>query len=125
MEKGRHTCRDTRRDVEVNALVKTLADRLAVVKAKTVSDALGHVEAASHVNKLAATLEKIGAKIIGDRMRDVEGEALVDRTLSTHWVMCRPTTGGHAGSHGNRVGGQHTWRHILPCAAPGTGRNTN
>lgn len=44
-------------------MVKTLADRLAVVKAKTFSDALGHVEAASHVNKLAATLEKIEAKM--------------------------------------------------------------
>ena len=36
MKKERDTCRDTRSDVEVNELLKTLADRLAVV---------GHVEA--------------------------------------------------------------------------------
>ena len=36
MKKGRDTCRDTRSDVEVNELLKTLVDRLAVV---------GHVEA--------------------------------------------------------------------------------
>ena len=44
MQKGRDTCRDTRSDLEVNALLKTLADRLAVVKGKKFSDALGHVE---------------------------------------------------------------------------------
>ena len=31
--------------MEVNALLRTLADRLAVVQAKTFSDALGHVQA--------------------------------------------------------------------------------
>ena len=31
--------------MEVNALLRTLADRLAVVKAKTFCDALGHVQA--------------------------------------------------------------------------------
>ena len=31
--------------MDVNALLKTLADRLAVVKAKIFSDALGHVNA--------------------------------------------------------------------------------
>ena len=31
--------------MKVNALLKTLADRLAVVKAKRFSDALGHVKA--------------------------------------------------------------------------------
>ena len=45
MEKGRDTYRDTGIDVHVNALLKTLADRLAIVKAKKFSDALGHVEA--------------------------------------------------------------------------------
>ena len=45
MEKGTDKCGDTRSDVEVNALLKTLADRLAVVKAKKFSDALGHVKA--------------------------------------------------------------------------------
>ena len=43
-KKGRGTCRDTRSDV--NALLKTLADSLVVVKDKKFSDALGHVEAA-------------------------------------------------------------------------------
>ena len=43
-KKRRETCRDTRSDVQVNALLKTLADRLAVVKGKKFSDALGHVE---------------------------------------------------------------------------------
>ena len=45
MEKGRDTYRDTGIDVDVNALLKTLAERLAIVKAKKFSDALGHVEA--------------------------------------------------------------------------------
>ena len=45
-KKGRDTCCDTRSDVQVNALLKTLAERLAVVKGKIFSDALGHVEAA-------------------------------------------------------------------------------
>ena len=31
--------------MQFNTLLKTLADRLAVVKAKTFSDALGHVQA--------------------------------------------------------------------------------
>ena len=70
MEKGRHTCRDTRRDVKVNAFLKTLAARLAVE---------GHVEPDRLANKLAAPLEKMEAKTIGD-VRDVVTEALVDRT---------------------------------------------
>ena len=45
-KKGRYTCRKTRSDLEVNALLKTLPDRLAVVKGKKFSEALGHVEAA-------------------------------------------------------------------------------
>ena len=64
--------------MEVNALLKTLADRLAVVKAKTFSDALGHVKADCLANKLAATLEKMEAKTVGGRLHDVVGEALVD-----------------------------------------------
>ena len=56
-KKGRDTCRDTRSDVQVNALLKTLADSLAVVKGKKFSDALGPVQAALLANKLAATLE--------------------------------------------------------------------
>ena len=66
--------------MHVNALLKTLADRLAVVKTKKFSDASGHVKADRLVNKLAATLEKMKAKTIGGRLRDVVGEALVDRT---------------------------------------------
>ena len=45
--------------MEVNVLLKTLADRLAVVKAKKFSDALGHVKADCLANKLTATLEKM------------------------------------------------------------------
>ena len=67
-------------DVEVNALLKTLADRLTVVKAKKFSDAQGHLQADSLVNKLAATQENMAAKTIGCTLRDVVGEALVDRT---------------------------------------------
>ena len=66
--------------MEVNALLKTLADRLAVVKAKKFSDALGHVKADCLANKLAATLEKMEAKTIGARLRDVVPEAVVDMT---------------------------------------------
>ena len=61
-------------------MLKTLADRLAVVKAKKFSDALGHVKAYCLANKLAATLEKMEAKTIGDRLRDVVAEAVVDMT---------------------------------------------
>lgn len=61
-------------------MVKTLANRRAVVKTKTVSDTLGDVDAHSHVNKLAITIEKVEAKTIGGRLRDVEGEALLHRT---------------------------------------------
>ena len=57
MEKGRDTYRDTGIDVDVDALLKTLADRLAIVKAKKFSDALGHVKADCLLNKLVATLE--------------------------------------------------------------------
>ena len=71
MEKGRHTCRENRRDVKVNAFLKTLAERLAVE---------GHVEPDRLANKLAAPLEKMEAKTIGGRLRDVVTEALVDRT---------------------------------------------
>ena len=52
-------------------MLKTLADRLAVVR---------HVEADSVANKLAATPEKMKAKTIADRLRDVLCEALVHRT---------------------------------------------
>ena len=43
-KKERGTCHDTCSDV--NALLKTLADSLVVVKGKKFSDALGHVQAA-------------------------------------------------------------------------------
>ena len=64
-------------------MVKTLADRLAKVKAKTVRDTLRHVENCSLVNKFAATLEEIKAKTIDGTLRDVQAEALVDTTSYT------------------------------------------
>ena len=70
-KKGKDMCHDIRRDVEVEALVKTLAVRLAEVKAKTVSDTLGNVEAEALVNKFAATLEEMEAKKIGGTLPDV------------------------------------------------------
>ena len=48
-------------DVLVKVLVKTLALRLAEVKAKKVSDMLDHVKAKSLVNKFAATLAEMKA----------------------------------------------------------------
>ena len=62
-------------------MLKTLPDRLAVVKAKKFSDALGHVKADRLVNKLAATLEKMEAKTIGGRLRDVVGTGAQDRLI--------------------------------------------
>ena len=53
-------------------MVKTLPDRLAEVKANTVSDKIGHVEPYSLVNKFAATLAELEAKTIGGSLRDVE-----------------------------------------------------
>ena len=61
-------------------MLKTLADRLAVVKAKKFSDASGHVDADCLVNKPSATLEKVEAKTTAGRLRVVVGEALVDRS---------------------------------------------
>ena len=61
-------------------MLKTLADRLPVLKAKKFIDAYGHVNVDQLVNKLAATLENMEAKTIGGRLRYVLGEALVDRT---------------------------------------------
>ena len=69
--------------VEVKALVKTLADRLAEVKAKTVSDTLGHVEAYSLVNKFATRQAEMKAKTIDGTMRDFQAQALVHTTTDT------------------------------------------
>ena len=66
--------------MRVNALLKTLADRLPVLKAKKFIDTYGHVSVDQLVNKLPATLENMEAKTIGGRLRYVVGEALVDRT---------------------------------------------
>ena len=63
--------------------VKTLADRLAEVKATTVRDTLGHVENYSLVNKFAATLAEIKAKTFDGTPRDVLAEALVHTTADT------------------------------------------
>ena len=70
-------------EVLVNLLVKTLALRLAEVKAKTVSDTLDHVKAKALVNKFAATQAEMKAKTTGGTLRDVEVDALVDRTADT------------------------------------------
>ena len=48
-------------EVLVKVLVKTLALRLAEVKAKTASDMLDHVKAKALVNKFAATLAEMKA----------------------------------------------------------------
>ena len=62
-------------------MVKTLADRLAEVKAKTVSDTLGHVEAYSLVNKFATRQAEMKAKTIDGTLRDFQAKALVDTLL--------------------------------------------
>lgn len=64
-------------------MIKTLAVRLAEVKAKKVCDTLDHAQAKKLVNKLAATVEEIGAKTIGGTLHDAEAKALVDRTPDT------------------------------------------
>ena len=69
--------------VKVKAFVKTLADRLAEVKAKTVSDTLGHVEAYSLVNKFATRQAEMKAKTIDGTMRDFQAQALVHTTVDT------------------------------------------
>ena len=51
--------------VLVKVLVKTLALRLAEVKAKTVSDTLDHVKTKALVNKFALTLAEMKAKTTG------------------------------------------------------------
>ena len=69
--------------ISVKELVKTLALRLAEVKAKTVSNTLDHVNAKALVNKFAATLSEMKAKTTGGIRRDVEIEPLWDRTADT------------------------------------------
>lgn len=64
-------------------MIKTLAVRLAKVKAKKVCDTLDPVQAKALVNKLAATVAEMGAKTIGGTLHDEEGKALVDRTPDT------------------------------------------
>ena len=66
--------------VLIKVLVKTLALRLAEVKAKTVSDTLERVKAKALVNKFAATLPEIKTKTRSGILRDVEVKALVART---------------------------------------------
>ena len=72
-----------RRNAVVKALVKTLADRLLEVKAKTVTDTLGHVENYSLVNKFTATLAELKAKTIDATLHDFQAEALADMTAET------------------------------------------
>ena len=72
-----------RRNAEVKALAKTLADRLAQVKAKIVRDTIGHVENYSLVNTFAETLAEIKAKTIDATLHDFQAEALADMTAET------------------------------------------
>ena len=51
-------------------MVKTLADWLAEVKAKSVRDTLGHVKNYSLVNKFAATLAEMKARTIDGTLDD-------------------------------------------------------
>ena len=69
--------------VEVKAFVKTLADRLAEVKAKTVSDTQDPVKTKAPVKKFALTLAEMKAKTTGGILSDVESEGLVHRTADT------------------------------------------
>lgn len=64
-------------------MIKTLAVRLAEVKAKKVCDTLDHVQAKALVNKGAATVAEIGAKTIGGTLHDAEAKALLDGTPDT------------------------------------------
>ena len=80
-KKSRHTRCNVQ--VLVKVLVKTLALRLAEVKAKTVSDTLDHVKAKALVNKFPLTLADMKAKTTGGILSDVESEGLVDRTADT------------------------------------------
>ena len=64
-------------------MIKTLAERLAEVKAKKVCDTLDPVQAKALVNKLAATVAEMGAKTIGGTLHDEEAKALVERTPDT------------------------------------------
>ena len=64
-------------------MVKTLVDGLTEVKAKTVSDTLGHVQAYSLVNKFATREAEVKAKTIDGTLRDFQADALVDTTADT------------------------------------------
>ena len=66
--------------VLIKVLFKTVALRLAEVKAKIVSDTLERVKAKALVNKFAATLPEIKTKTRSGILRDVEVKALVERT---------------------------------------------
>ena len=81
--------------------VKTLANRLAEVKAKTVRDTQGHVENYSIVNKFAATLAEIKANTCVGR-----------------------STGRRANLGDSRIEGRDTWRHIELCGAQAIGQHT-
>ena len=82
-DKEKDTFWESRKDVKVKALLKTLADRLAKEKAKTVRNTLGHVENYSLVNKFAGTQAEMKVKTIDGKLRNVQAEALVDTTADT------------------------------------------
>ena len=81
----RQKSRHTRCNVQVllKVLVKTLALRVAEVKAKTVSDTVEHVKAKTLVIKFAATVAEMKARTTRRTLRDVQVEALVDRMADT------------------------------------------
>ena len=118
--------------VEVKALVKTLADRLAEVKAKTVSDTLAHVEAYSLVNKFATRQAEMKAKTIDGTVRDFQAQALVHTTadtllevrariMPTYCAMVKRGLSGGRGTsrrawlHASRNEANKNWRHIGRC----------
>ena len=71
-------------------MIKTLADRLAEVTAKTVRDTLGHVENYSLVEKFAATLAEMKAKTIDGTLRDVQAGAM-HHSLAPVWRPRHPS----------------------------------
>ena len=59
----------------------TLAERLAKVKAETISETLTAVSGTSLVLKLASTIAEIKAKAVNETLGDVDAKELVDTLL--------------------------------------------
>ena len=64
-------------------MIKTLAVRLAEVKANKVCDTLDPVQAKALVNKLAATVAEIKAETVGKTLSSIESEALIHTLADT------------------------------------------